>query len=63
MPVKEALKAATLVNARLLGMGDELGQIKKGFLADIVATEEHPEENVLALQNIHFVMKEGKRVK
>jgi imidazolonepropionase-like amidohydrolase len=44
-------------------MGDELGQIKKGFLADIVATEEHPEENVLALQNIHFVMKEGKRVK
>jgi imidazolonepropionase-like amidohydrolase len=63
MPVKEALKAATLVNARLLGMGDELGQIKEGFLADIVATKEHPEKNVLALQNVHFVMREGKHVK
>jgi len=63
MPVKEALKAATLVNAKLLGMGDELGQIKEGFLADIVATKEHPEKNVLALQNVHFVMKEGKHVK
>ena len=31
MPVKEALKAATLVNATLLGMEDELGQIKEGF--------------------------------
>ena len=57
------MQAAALVNAKLLGMGDEIGQIKEGFLADIVATKEHPEKNVLALQNVHFVMKEGKRVK
>jgi imidazolonepropionase-like amidohydrolase len=44
-------------------MGDELGQIKEGFLADIVATKEHPEKNVLALQNVSFVMKEGKHIK
>lgn len=63
MPVSKALKAATLVNAQLLRMSDQIGQVKKGYLADLVATDEHPEKNVLALQQVSFVMKEGKRVK
>ncbi|MDA1148717.1 MAG: amidohydrolase family protein [Bacteroidetes bacterium] len=63
MPVSKALKAATLVNAQLLGMSDQIGQVKKGYLADLVATDEHPDKNVLALQQVSFVMKEGKRVK
>ncbi len=59
IPVKESLKAATITNAELLGM-DNLGQLKKGFLADIIAVEENPIENVKTLENVVFVMKDGK---
>ena len=59
MPILEALKSATLTGADLLGRGDKLGQLKKGFLADIVAVEEHPENNVATLENVVFVMKDG----
>jgi imidazolonepropionase-like amidohydrolase len=60
MPVLDALKSATITNAKLLGMANELGQIKKGFIADIVAVAENPIKNVNTLQNAVFVMKEGK---
>jgi imidazolonepropionase-like amidohydrolase len=59
MPVMEALKSATVTNAELLGMSDQLGQLKEGFLADIVAVEENPEKNVDTLENVVFVMKDG----
>lgn len=60
MPVMEAIKSATVVNADLLGMGDNLGQLKEGFIADIVAVDENPKNNVETLKNVVFVMKEGK---
>ncbi|WP_421810801.1 amidohydrolase family protein [Flagellimonas sp.] len=60
MPVVEAIKSATVTNAELLGMGDNLGQLKAGFLADIVAVGENPEDDVNTLRNVVFVMKEGK---
>ncbi|MGB6152516.1 MAG: amidohydrolase family protein [Pricia sp.] len=59
MPVMEALKSATITGAELLGKGEELGQLKAGFLADIVAVEESPEKNVATLENVVFVMKNG----
>ncbi|NNE77910.1 MAG: amidohydrolase family protein [Pricia sp.] len=59
MPVIEALKSATITGAELLGMGDELGQLKEGFLADIIAVDENPVENVFILENVVFVMKDG----
>lgn len=59
MPVMEALKSATVTNAELLGMGDQLGQLKQGFLADIVAVDENPAKNVSTLENVTFVMKDG----
>ncbi|WP_373519325.1 amidohydrolase family protein [Pricia sp.] len=59
MPVMEALKSATVTGADLLGIGDELGQLKEGFLADIVAVDENPEKNVATLENVVFVMKDG----
>lgn len=59
MPLMEALKSATVTNAKLLGMGGELGQLKEGFIADIIAVEEHPEKNVATLEKVVFVMKEG----
>lgn len=59
MPVSEVLQTATLVNAKLLDKEDQLGQIKEGFLADIVATEENALENVHTLTEVTFVMKNG----
>lgn len=59
IPVKESLKQATIVNAKLLGMEDQVGQIKQGYLADIIAVEENPDKNVKTLENVVFVMKEG----
>lgn len=59
MPIIEALQSATITNADLLGVKEELGQIKSGFLADIVAVEENPLKNVATLENVVFVMKNG----
>ena len=59
IPVLKALKAATVTNAQLLGMTTELGQIKEGFLADIIAVDEDPSRNVRTLENVVFVMKDG----
>ncbi|MBO0322969.1 amidohydrolase family protein [Muricauda sp. CAU 1633] len=60
MPIMEALRSATITNAKLLGMEDSLGQIKEGYIADIVAVEGNPEKDVSTLKNTVFVMKEGK---
>jgi len=59
IPVKESLKAATITNALLLGMSKELGQLKEGFYADIIAVDENPMKNVKTLENVVFVMKNG----
>ena len=59
IPVKESLKAATVINAKLLDMADQLGQLKEGFLADIIAVGDNPLNNVSTLENVSFVMKEG----
>ena len=59
MPIIEAIRSATLTNAMLLEMDKELGQIKDGFLADIIAVEGNPLENVSTLENVTFVMKNG----
>lgn len=60
MPVLDAIRSATITNANLLGMGSELGQLKEGFIADIVAVDENPLKNVKTLEKVVFVMKEGK---
>lgn len=59
IPVKESLKAATITNAKLLDMSNELGQLKEGFFADIIAVDENPIKNVKTLENVVFVMKNG----
>lgn len=59
IPVQESLRAATITNAALLGMSSELGQLKEGFLADIIAVEENPMDNVATLEKVVFVMKNG----
>ena len=40
-------------------MSNEIGQIKKGFFADIIAVDEDPIKNITTLENVVFVMKNG----
>ena len=60
MPAMETIQAATITNAILLKMEGEIGQIKKGFYADIIAVEDSPIENISTMENVVFVMKNGK---
>ncbi|WP_430906755.1 amidohydrolase family protein [Maribacter sp. 2-571] len=59
IPVGESLKAATVVNAKLLGMEDQIGRLEPGFFADIIAVAEDPIKNVKTLEQTVFVMKNG----
>ncbi len=59
MPVMEALQSATVTNADLLGMKGKLGVIEAGYLADIIATNEDPTQNINTVENVVFVMKDG----
>jgi len=59
MPAMEAIQSATITNAEILKMKDKLGQIKKGFLADIIAVNEDPTKNISTMEHVVFVMKNG----
>lgn len=56
----EAIRAATINSAALLKQDKTLGQIKAGFLADMVAVDGNPVKDVTRLENVSFVMKDGK---
>jgi imidazolonepropionase-like amidohydrolase len=60
MPPMEAIKAATTSAADLLGITTKAGSIEKGKFADIIAVEGDPLQDIKLLQNVTFVMKEGK---
>ena len=60
MPAMEAIKSATMTNAALLGISDKLGSIEAGKLADIIATDENPLEEIKTMETVSFVMKDGK---
>lgn len=59
IPLKESLKAATITNAKLLGLETQLGQLKEGFLADIIAVDGNPLKEAKSLEQVSFVMKDG----
>lgn len=59
MSAADALRSATINAADLLGV-DDRGQIKAGLLADIIAVNENPLENMKTTEDVQFVMKGGK---
>ena len=60
MSSTKAIQSATVNAAKLLGQEDHLGQIKSGYWADMVAVNANPVDDVRVLENIPFVMKDGK---
>ena len=59
----EAITAATVNAAKLIDMEDKLGTIEVGKIADLVAVEQDPLQDIKALQNVSVVIKDGRIVK
>jgi imidazolonepropionase-like amidohydrolase len=55
----QAIQAATLHAAELLGWSDRIGTLEPGKFADIIAVEGNPLEDVTVLERVRFVMKGG----
>jgi imidazolonepropionase-like amidohydrolase len=63
MTPAQALQSATTIPAELLGIGDRLGRLGPGYLADIVAVDGDPTANINTLfSGIRWVMKGGRVV-
>jgi imidazolonepropionase-like amidohydrolase len=59
----EAIGAATVISAELLGLSAEIGTIEPGKAADIVATKASPLDDLHELARVIFVMKGGEVIK
>lgn len=55
----EAIRAATLGNAELFGLKDEIGSLTAGKRGDIIAVTGDPLTNIRELEDVDFVMKDG----
>jgi imidazolonepropionase-like amidohydrolase len=60
MRAMDAIRSATSVAAELMNMEGKIGEIKEGAFADIVAVKGDPLEDITLLQQVRFVMKDGK---
>ena len=60
MKPAEAIRAATVEAAELLGEKGKLGEVAAGFQADLIAVPSNPLENTNALGDVRFVMKDGR---
>jgi imidazolonepropionase-like amidohydrolase len=58
----EVLKSATSVNANVFGL-TRLGNIKQGYLADLIGVEGNPAENIANIKNVALVIKDGQLLK
>ncbi len=59
----DALKSATSNDAELLGIGQKIGTLERGKLADIIAMHGDPTADIAATEHISLVMKEGKIIR
>jgi imidazolonepropionase-like amidohydrolase len=54
-----ALRSATSINARVLHMEKQIGRVKTGLLADLIAVEGDPTRDISCIRKVQFVMKGG----
>jgi len=59
MSPSAALKSATSIAAKVLRMETQIGQVKPGLFADLVAFDGDPTKEIAALRRVQFVMKNG----
>lgn len=55
----ETLRSATSINAEVFNRADQIGQIKKDLLADILVVEGNPLDNISDLRSVVLVIKDG----
>ncbi len=60
MTAMQAIKSATSVAAELLNKSGQIGEISKGAMADIIAIDGDPIQDIKRLEKVVFVMKDGK---
>lgn len=63
MGTEDALRSATSVNADLFHIGDKVGRIKAGMLADLILVAGDPTKDISALRDIRMVLSDGRFIK
>ena len=59
MPIIDALRSATSIDARVLHLEDKVGWVRTGLFADLIALDGDPTHDISALRKVRFVMKNG----
>ena len=59
---RDTLHAATLGNAKIVGIDAETGSIEEGKSADLIVVRDNPLDNLSALRNVSMVIMKGKRI-
>jgi len=57
----DAIVSATSSAADALGLGDQLGRVGPGYIADLIATDGNPARDISASKRVVFVMRDGTR--
>jgi imidazolonepropionase-like amidohydrolase len=60
MPAIETIQSATISTAQMLGIDSTLGSIEVGKIADLIAVDGNPIQDINVMEKISFVMKEGR---